>query len=242
MTRRMRTHSITALLLIAIAAAMTLSACASEPAPEPMATPDIPATVNAAVAQALVTSVATPVGVRHGYCGRLCDAGFWMKADLSKVQAQLDNGADVNATDADGWAPLHLAAIHDHADIVALLLEHGANINAKTKLGNTPLHLPAIHNSEMSWVLFYHGADIMAKDNGGNTILHYAALSDNPGHIKRLIVNGADIDALNGYGLTPCQRLLAFHNSHCFTPEFVKLPYCQAGISVKWDIRRLLCR
>lgn len=242
MIKRPSRLSIGALLLAAMAVAMAFAGCASEPQLAPTATPDIPAMVQQAMTRALGTPTATPAGVRPGYCGRLCDAGFWMKADLSKVQAQLDNGADVNATDADGWAPLHLAAIHDHADIVVLLLEHGANINAKTKLGNTPLHLPAIHNSEMSWVLFYHGADIMAKDNDGNTILHYAALSDNPGHIKRLIVNGADIDALNDYGLTPCQRLLAFHHSHCFTPEFVKLPYCQAGISVKRDIRRLLCR
>ena len=100
MTRRTRPHSITALLLIAIAAAMTLSACASEPPPEPTATPDIPATVSAAVAVALGTPVAAPAEVRPGHCGRLCDEDFWDRgasrsASLAEVKAELNRGASV---------------------------------------------------------------------------------------------------------------------------------------------------
>ncbi|HZD51335.1 MAG TPA: ankyrin repeat domain-containing protein [Silvibacterium sp.] len=42
----------------------------------------------------------------------------------------LEAGADVNATAAGGYTPLHLAASNGNREIVSLLLEHGANCEA----------------------------------------------------------------------------------------------------------------
>lgn len=37
----------------------------------------------------------------------------------------------INTIDQSGWTALHLAAGHNHSDLVTLLLENGADINIK---------------------------------------------------------------------------------------------------------------
>ena len=57
---------------------------------------------------------------------------------LAAARLCLDHGADVNATDAGGNTPLHLA-VASSDELVRLLVERGANVNAKDQLGRTPL-------------------------------------------------------------------------------------------------------
>ncbi len=47
----------------------------------------------------------------------------------------IDNGADVNARNADGSTPIHGAAFFGHPESVRVLIEHGADIDAKNKKG-----------------------------------------------------------------------------------------------------------
>jgi ankyrin repeat protein len=54
----------------------------------------------------------------------------------------IEKGANVNAQNDDGIAPLHIACTIENAK---LLIEAGADINLKDNNGNTPLH---IHASE----------------------------------------------------------------------------------------------
>ena len=61
--------------------------------------------------------------------------------ETEKVKALLESGADVNAKDLIGLAPLMLAAFHSHTETVAVLLEAGANLEAKDILGHTTLGL-----------------------------------------------------------------------------------------------------
>jgi ankyrin repeat protein len=50
----------------------------------------------------------------------------------------VEAGADVNATAAGGFTPLHLAASNGNRDVIALLLESGANRNACCDQGRLP--------------------------------------------------------------------------------------------------------
>lgn len=50
----------------------------------------------------------------------------------------LDNGADANATKANGWTALHSAACRGNMDIIKLLIRHGASTNRRYD-GRTPI-------------------------------------------------------------------------------------------------------
>ena len=58
---------------------------------------------------------------------------------IEAVKQHLAAGADVNAKDNNGMAPLHHAALRVHKEIVELLIDKGANVNARNEDGETPL-------------------------------------------------------------------------------------------------------
>ena len=53
----------------------------------------------------------------------------------------LERGADVSCATADGWTPLHGAAVEGELGTVRLLLERGADPTATTNAGRTPLEI-----------------------------------------------------------------------------------------------------
>lgn len=57
---------------------------------------------------------------------------------LETIRLLLEAGADVNATQAGGFAPLHQAAAAGKQEIVALLLENGASANVRCDQGKLP--------------------------------------------------------------------------------------------------------
>lgn len=74
-------------------------------------------------------------------------------------------GADVNAVDDDGMAPLHLSVFPGETN---LLIDFGARIDARDEIGWTPLHFAA-NNSEVVHcrILLQRGADLTLVDNEG---------------------------------------------------------------------------
>jgi ankyrin repeat protein len=60
-------------------------------------------------------------------------------------QAEVEQQAEVDAKDTDGWTPLHSAAANGHLDVVEFLVERQAEVNAKNKDRATPLHLAALN-------------------------------------------------------------------------------------------------
>ena len=59
-------------------------------------------------------------------------------ADEHAVRKLLDNGADVNARDAEGNTSLILASFYASPERLELLIEKGADVNAANKAGVTP--------------------------------------------------------------------------------------------------------
>jgi ankyrin repeat protein len=63
------------------------------------------------------------------------------KGNYEVVELLLSKGADVNATDGNGEAPIVIAACSNHKlAIVELLVSKGANVNVKDRLGFTPFN------------------------------------------------------------------------------------------------------
>jgi len=54
------------------------------------------------------------------------------------IEVLLEYGADVNAKNADGNTPLHIAGLTSAREVVNLLVSHGADINTRNLDGETP--------------------------------------------------------------------------------------------------------
>jgi ankyrin repeat protein len=97
--------------------------------------------------------------------------------DLARVRELLAAGADVNATDAQGWGPLMKAVYNAEldrgfADVVGVLIEAGAAIEARITYGIRPLMLAAGYGeTAVVQSLLNAGADVLARNDGGLTAL-----------------------------------------------------------------------
>ena len=118
----------------------------------------------------------------------------------------LEQGADVNARNKDGWTPLHVAAKEDAAATAGVLLKQKADVNAReTLFGWTPLHLAAAKEdaSATAEVLLQQKADVHAKDKFGWTPLHSAASNNAHETAEVLLKSGADVNAKDNHGWRP---------------------------------------
>ena len=90
------------------------------------------------------------------------------EGDLQRCRALVLAGADLAATNDEGWSLLHVAATVEHPAITRLLLESGVPVSTRIKKGDwTPLHVAAARgNAETAKVLLNAGADINAKAGG----------------------------------------------------------------------------
>lgn len=139
-------------------------------------------------------------------------------ADLSTVAVILEAGAaDVDAADARGRTPLHLAvaavAERDGVSKAKHLIDHGASVNAQTNQGRTPLHeLVAVLDPPLDLAvhLVRRGADVNLCDNAGRSPLHLCAEHGKPRDLVKLLVdNGADPGLVDLHGQMPLHTAFA---------------------------------
>jgi ankyrin repeat protein len=122
---------------------------------------------------------------------------------LEVVEAQIRNGANVNARYKDGMRPLMYAAKgerpklkhpekSDHPAVVELLIQKGADPNSRTDKGMTPLFWAARYGHPgAARVLLEHQADPNVKDQDGQTPLKWATTNKFPAVIELLKKAGA---------------------------------------------------
>jgi uncharacterized protein len=140
--------------------------------------------------------------------------------DAATVRALLERDPGlVGAVDVHRKTPLHLAAEHDHLEVVAMLLDAGADLEAETTWGATPLQWAGVLGSRAAGdVLRARGARLTLASAAGLGLLEaLAAFADDGalspafvlacrnGHTdvaRSLLDRGADIDARGFFGGT----------------------------------------
>ena len=90
--------------------------------------------------------------------------------NLEYVKQLLEQGADIETRNKQGWTALMFAAANGHTKLCKFLLEHNANIEARTPKGSTPLMLAAMYDKDRTAeALMAHGARIDARNDNGDS-------------------------------------------------------------------------
>lgn len=81
--------------------------------------------------------------------------------DIEQMQALMAKRIDLNAVNAQGWTPLHVAAAGGNVAVVELLLQHGVDVNAASHIGATPLDnaMTYSRSQAVADLLRQHGAE-----------------------------------------------------------------------------------
>lgn len=151
-------------------------------------------------------------------------AAAWCKFDLVKLL--VSNGANINHKSKVGSNALFMACQYFHSnrarqvllgkpdvpiqlELVKFLVQNGADVREAGRNGNTPLTVAALSGYEDPSLVVYlleQGADPKANNSHGSTALHFAAEKGCLETVKELVKHGAQLDVVDGEGLTPLER------------------------------------
>ena len=103
-----------------------------------------------------------------------------LKEHLHLAELFLEEGAEVNTQDMNGWTPLMRVIERGNVELASRLLEvEGIDINMQSNTGTSALHVAAAFNQfEITQLLLHHGARIDLEDAEGNTALILAEKLD----------------------------------------------------------------
>ncbi|XP_038219061.1 ankyrin-2-like isoform X2 [Zerene cesonia] len=123
---------------------------------------------------------------------------------IDKIISLLEQGVDINVSNANGLNAIHLASKDGHVEVVRELLQRGAAIDAATKKGNTALHIASLAGQEaVVRLLVQNGAQVNIQSQNGFTPLYMAAQENHDGVVKFLLANGANQSLATEDGFTP---------------------------------------
>ena len=142
----------------------------------------------------------------------------------------LEEGADANAVDEDGWTALIHVAKNDHPHCIEPLLEQGANVNAQTALSETALILAARHGSKRCiQLLLEEGANVNTQELNGTTALMEAAIAGHCKILNLLLDAGADKAVRNSFDKDAMSYAIDKKNLSCI------IALMEAGAYVNYD-------
>ncbi len=133
--------------------------------------------------------------------------GTTPRTDVKDIrELLLRHGADVAQRGLNDYTPLHWAAGQGDLAIVELLLAHGADPNETTRIDNIETPIEVAVSEGRSAVVDRLSPLTTRLD------WEHASQSGKLAELRRLIGNGHDIDATDGYGQTALMR--AAHGGH----------------------------
>lgn len=126
---------------------------------------------------------------------------------------EIELSMTIDAISIQSWNPLHLAAQHNHPDVVRILVSHGARIDARDGNSRTPLHMATKYNNhDVIATLAELGATIDARDKYYRTPLHWATKYNYRRVTRILVSQGATIDAIDQNSRTPLHLAAKYGN------------------------------
>jgi ankyrin repeat protein len=131
------------------------------------------------------------------------DSPFHIAASLGHaeiVSQLLEEGANVDAMDANHKTALFLASERDHREVVRLLLEAGAT---PATTGFTELHVAAFDAPSVIDLLINAGAEVDARYEDLQTPLYLTSLNDNYLAVRSLLRSRANANAQTIQGYSP---------------------------------------
>jgi ankyrin repeat protein len=148
---------------------------------------------------------------------RISDQAFRdaaLKGEVKTVLLAIEQGVEVDASDAEGRTALQLASYDGHTDVVEKLLDNGPVVDHLDEAGRTALMYAASgSNHETVRVLLEAGADPDIVDKvEGFTALMFAAAEGQLEVVQTLLDHGADVTLRDGDGDTALD--FASQNGH----------------------------
>jgi uncharacterized protein len=106
----------------------------------------------------------------------------------------LNAGANIEATNAGGYTPLHLGAARGNLDGVRFLIASGARVDAHTRCGFTPLYLALRgHNAAVAKLLRASGG--VAQDRETRASICWVVAAGDLARIRALLPKQTNLDA-----------------------------------------------
>jgi ankyrin repeat protein len=133
----------------------------------------------------------------------------------NQISELIAQGADVNATDINGWTPLLGACYTGHLDTIKILIKAGANINAKNINGWTGLLEAAVHKYiNIVRYLIENGCTYSKDYKTGEGVTYLLAFSECgiTDEVKKLLDEGADVNVKDNHNWTPLIGACFYNN------------------------------
>ncbi len=125
--------------------------------------------------------------------------------DACSVSAMIASGTQLDATDADGWPLLVIAAKYGAVDVLKVLIDAGASVHQTNTEGATGLYFAAKYDQlDVAQMLIQKKADLdLMTHNSRRTALFMAAKANHLEIAAMLIEAGAEVDLQDSWGQTP---------------------------------------
>lgn len=143
---------------------------------------------------------------------------------LSRLDAAIGSGADLEERDAAGRTALMVATHEDRVAVASRLVTAGADVNAKDRIGDTPyLFAAAEGRLGILELTLANGADLRDTNRFGGTGLIPAAHHGHVEVVRRLLRTDIDVDHVNNLGWTALLEAVILGDGGPVHVEIVRL-------------------